>query len=164
MFQSTVIYDFDTSSNISDWRIVNDGVMGGRSTSSFELTKEYHALFSGHVSLKNYGGFASVMHQTALKLTPNQKAIVLKLKGDGKTYQFRLKSSNRQAHSYIQSFSTTGEWQTIRLPLEDFAASYRGRMLDIPNFNFDTIEEVRFLIANKKEEDFALLIDSIHIM
>ena len=29
------------------------------------------------------------------------------------------------------------------------------------NFNFDTIEQVSFLIANKEEEDFQLLIDYI---
>ena len=42
------------------WRIVNDGVMGGLSSSDLELTKDRTAIFSGFVSLDNNGGFASV--------------------------------------------------------------------------------------------------------
>ena len=42
------------------WTIVNDGVMGGRSSSDVELTGDNTALFSGFLSLENNGGFASV--------------------------------------------------------------------------------------------------------
>jgi hypothetical protein len=163
MNQPTLIYDFDATSNLKDWQIVNDGVMGGVSNSRIDLTPNHHAKFSGHVSLENYGGFASVMLRTSVDIQTEQKFIVLKVKGDGKTYQFRLKGSARQSHSYIQSFSTNGQWQTIKLPLQKFEPSFRGRRLDLPNFNFSTIEEVRFLIGNKKEEDFELLIDSISL-
>jgi hypothetical protein len=137
--------------------------MGGVSESSLTLTADHKGLFSGHVSLENFGGFASVMLRTSIDVNPNQKFIVLKVKGDGKAYQFRLKASNRQSHSYITTFQTTGKWQTIKLALSTFKPSFRGRELDMSNFNFDKIEEVRFLIANKKEEDFSLLIDHVSI-
>jgi hypothetical protein len=41
--------------------------------------------------------------------------------------------------------------------------SFRGRKLDQPNFSDDYIEEITFLIGNKKEEDFQLLIAKIEL-
>ena len=51
--------DFGSTSGGNDWRIVNDDVMGGRSTSQAYLA-ENSMLFKGVVSLENNGGFASV--------------------------------------------------------------------------------------------------------
>jgi hypothetical protein len=39
--------------------------------------------------------------------------------------------------------------------------SFRGRKLDAPNFSHDNIEEIVFLIGNKKNERFELIIDKI---
>ena len=39
--------------------------------------------------------------------------------------------------------------------------AFRGRTLNYPNFDKTTIEELAFLIGNKKAEDFKLIIDSI---
>ena len=40
---------------------------------------------------------------------------------------------------------------------------FRGIKLDKPNFNAEYIEEIAFLIANKKAEHFQLLIDNIKL-
>ena len=53
-----VIVDFTEPGSIH-WSIVNDGVMGGRSTSKMEYSEDGSALFTGFVSLENNGGFAS---------------------------------------------------------------------------------------------------------
>ncbi|MDX1769545.1 MAG: CIA30 family protein, partial [Arenibacter troitsensis] len=39
--------------------------------------------------------------------------------------------------------------------------SFRGRKLDMPNFSKNSIEEIVFLIGNKRTENFTLLIDKI---
>ena len=39
--------------------------------------------------------------------------------------------------------------------------TYRGRSLNIPNFSANEIQEVRFLIGNKRAENFRLEIDKI---
>jgi hypothetical protein len=155
------IYVFPSATTSNDWRVVNDGVMGGVSTSSLVRTNQGYGQFSGHVSLENNGGFASIQLNTSVNLTEDEKVIVLRLKGDGKAYEFRLKGSVSQAESYVHPFTTTGEWETIRLPLSEFYPQFRGRRLSSSNFNFNSIGQVSFLIANKQEEDFAILIDSI---
>ncbi len=155
------IYVFTTQIKVNEWRVINDGVMGGISRSSLVLTDAGHGLFSGHVSLENYGGFASIQLSTMTKLTEETKFIVLRVKGDGKAYEFRMKGDVYQSESYVQPFTTTGEWQNIKLPISAFYPQFRGLRLNIPNFNFSNIEQVSFLIANKQEEDFKLLIDFI---
>ena len=161
--QTNMVYDFNADTNIKDWRIVNDGVMGGLSTSFITLDEDGHGVFSGHVTTENNGGFASVVFNKDVSLENGEKTITIRVKGDGKKYQLRLKRSEQQYQSYIQTFKTNGEWQEFIFQLTDFEPSFRGRKLDMPNFDFEKIEEVRFLIANKKEQDFQLLIDSIWI-
>lgn len=155
------IYTFSTQTNVKEWRIVNDGVMGGISQSSLRLTDAGHGQFSGQVSLANNGGFASMQLNTTIKLAEEKKFIVLRIKGDGKRYEFRLKGEISQSESYVHQFTTSGEWENLKLAISEFYPQFRGRKLNIPNFNFESIEQLSFLIANKQEEDFELLIDWI---
>ena len=155
------IYNFSTQSKSNEWRIVNDGVMGGISESSLKITDDGHGQFSGHVSLENYGGFASMQLNTTIKIAEEKTFIVLRVKGDGKNYEFRLKGDLSQSESYVHPFSTSGEWENIKLKISEFYPQYRGRKLNIPNFNFAGIEQLSFLIANKQDENFELLIDWI---
>ena len=157
------IFDFNKTSDIQEWRIVNDVVMGGKSSASFQLTPEGHALYTGNVSLKNNGGFSSVRSQLEKKSTKEYTKVILKLKGDGKPYQFRIKSNSSDYHSYVATFSTSGEWQEIEISLKDMYPSFRGRKLEQPNFPQGYIEEIAFLIGNKKEEKFKLLLDKIEL-
>jgi hypothetical protein len=89
------------------------------------------------------------------------KHIVLKVKGDGKRYQLRLKSSIRDAHAYIQYLTIPEDWVETRLPLKDFYPSFRGRKLSMPNFPQKNLEELGVLIANKKAESFSIKIKKI---
>jgi len=156
-----IIFDFNRDSNIQDWRIVDDIVMGGKSASRFTLSTDGFGLFEGQISLENNGGFSSVSYRFQ-KIKVNKDGIlILKLKGDGKNYQARIKDDSGRSYSYIYPFATSGEWQEIKIPLREMYPSFRGRKLDLPNFSGDSIEEVVFLIGNKKTEKFKLLIDEI---
>jgi hypothetical protein len=42
-------------------------------------------------------------------------------------------------------------------------ASFRGRKLDKPNFSEKNIEEIAFLIGNKKAESFQLEINKLEL-
>jgi len=155
------VYKFTAATKVNEWRIVNDGVMGGVSKSSLGLTVLGYGQFFGHVSLANNGGFASIQLNQSIKLTDEIKYVLLRVKGDGKAYEFRLKSQLTQPESYVHQFITTGDWEIIKLPINDFYPQYFGRKLNRPNFNFSSIAQLSFLISNKQEEDFRLLIDWI---
>lgn len=158
---SKTIYDFDKKSNLQDWRIVDDVVMGGKSSSTFTLNADGLGVFKGSISLENNGGFSSVHYKFQKIQVKEFNKVSIKLKGDGENYQFRVKASSDTYYSYIAPFSTSGEWQEIEISLADMYPSFRGKRLDQPNFSNDYIEEITFLIGNKKDEAFKLLIDYI---
>lgn len=158
------IVDFKENAITKNWSVVDDVVMGGRSSGTFDLTDDGYGKFSGEVSLENNGGFSSVKYDMETVTVKQNSTIRIRLKGDGNAYQFRVKDKRRNSYSYIISFETTGDWQTLEFNLADFYPTFRGRKVDLPNFDQDTIEELRFLIGNKKPQTFKLIIDSIALV
>ena len=159
--QGQVIFDFNKKSDLQDWIIVDDVVMGGRSFSTFKLNEDGFGIFEGNISIENNGGFSSLRYRFLKKTIKAYTQVKVRLRGDGKKYQFRIKANSADYFSYIAPFMTSGEWQEIVIPLEDMYPSFRGRRLSKPNFSSDYIEELNFLIGNKKSESFKLLIDKI---
>ena len=156
------LHDFTIKSN-NQWQIVDDIVMGGRSSGEFKVNEDGNGVFYGSVSTANNGGFSSLRSTIKTEDLSKNKAFVLKIKGDGKSYQFRVKTSSYDIHSYIKSFKTNGKWQEIEITFDEMYASFRGRTLDIPNYDGTAIEEMRFLIGNKKNEAFQLEMDWIKV-
>lgn len=157
------IFDFNLNSDISNWRTVDDVVMGGRSHGDFKINNAGHGEFYGRVSLENNGGFSSLRHRFSLMEVKGFKEVVLRVKGDGKKYQFRVKDNSANYHSFIAVFETNGAWQTIKIKLSEMYPAFRGRKLSIGNFSSKNIEEIAFLIGNKREENFKLEIDTIYL-
>lgn len=158
-----LLFDFSATDDWSSWEIENDVVMGGTSSSSLESSPAGNAIFAGKVSLENNGGFASLQYHFPSKNIRGYKKALIFLKGDGNPYQFRMKANLRDKASYIYTFKTTGEWETIEVPLNEMEPVFRGEQLDLPNFNAESIQEVRFLIGNKKAENFRLEINKIEL-
>ena len=159
--QTRTIFNFNKTSDISNWSVIDDVVMGGKSLGKFHLNKEGIGVFEGAVSLDNNGGFSSLRYQFIKMSTTTYSKIILKVRGDEKKYQFRIKENISDAHSYIASFEATKHWQSIEIPLSEMYPAFRGRTLDISNFNGNSIEAIAFLIGNKKVENFKLEIASI---
>ncbi|OIQ27063.1 MAG: CIA30 family protein [Bacteroidetes bacterium MedPE-SWsnd-G2] len=161
---SKIIFDFNKGSNITNWRIVDDVVMGGKSSSNFRLNSNGNGEFSGHVSIANNGGFSSVQYKFPKTEVTNYRKIKIRVKGDGKKYQLRVKNKTSNYYYYITTFSTTTEWQVIEIELKDMYPSFRGRRLNSQNFAHNAIEQIVFLIGNKADENFKLLIDKIELI
>lgn len=157
------LFDFDEKSDLSNWMIVDDVVMGGRSNGQFGIDENGHGLFSGNVSLENYGGFSSVRYYCGAKDVSDYSSFVIRVKGDGKSYQFRSKTDNYDRHSYVYDIKTSGEWEIIEIPMKDMEPRFRGRQLDMPNYPAEMLQEIAILIGNKRNEDFSLTIDYIQL-
>jgi NADH dehydrogenase [ubiquinone] 1 alpha subcomplex assembly factor 1 len=163
MFLNDEIIIFDKDNNAQRWYIVNDTVMGGISSSSVKVNEKGRLAFSGRVSTENNGGFAMTRMPTDINLNKQHSKIILRVKGDGKQYQLRLKSNESQRYSYVQVFRTNTQEQEIILPLTGFYPTFRGRKLNFGNFSANQIKEIAILIGNKKDEDFSLEIIKIAI-
>ena len=160
----SMIYNFSKNTQATDWNVLNDDVMGGVSSSSIRINDDGFGLFSGTVSTANNGGFASIRFQFSEKAINGKTKIAMRVKGDSKSYQLRLKSKTNDYYSYVLNFETSNEWETIEIELTDMYPTFRGRKLQMPNFDSPTIEEISILISNKKNERFELLIDTIELL
>ena len=151
-----------TSGSMLNWRIINDGVMGGRSNSQIEILPGDIGRFRGNVSLDNFGGFASTRAILPVQLKDGYTKVLLKVKGDGKKYSFRIRTDvNFDGVSYKQDFTTkAGEWQEIELVLANFIPTWRGRRLrNVPPIAATKIRQIGFFISDKQEGNFELLVD-----
>jgi hypothetical protein len=157
------VFDFRKGAEIGAWQIEDDVVMGGRSSGHITINEEGHGKFWGNVSLENNGGFSQTKYIFDPISVRNYSKIILRIKGDGKRYQFRIKPDPSQRHAYIQYFETNGEWQDIELQLNTFKPTFRGRELEMENFNASSIQQIAFLIGNKENQNFELLIDKIEL-
>ena len=152
---------YNNTSEFKNWRVVNDDVMGGVSKSQVYENLEGYIEFSGNVSTDNNGGFASLRYNCGKITVEDNTKIILKVKGDGKKYQLRIRANNSDYFSYTSPFKTSGEWEEISINLDMMYPSFRGSTLNKENFNQKEIVQISILIGNKKKENFKLIIDSI---
>ena len=139
------------------WNIVNDTVMGGRSSSRW--SKNSSALsFEGFLSLENNGGFASVRHDLNNINLSSTEGIFIKVKGDGRKYQFRIRSQASRWANYSQEFKTKKDIvQSFFLPYKDFKPSWRGRSVrNVPTLTGKDVRGIGFLLGDKVQGKFKL--------
>ncbi|PID80829.1 CIA30 family protein [bacterium DOLZORAL124_64_63] len=156
------IIDFRTAPGT--WLRVNDGVMGGLSASSMTLAPGQPGVFAGRISLENNGGFASTRTQLPDLDLGAHTGIALKVRGDGRTYQLRLRNDDSfEGAAYRALFTTTADsWVTVRLPFTAFEPSFRGRILqDYPPLDPTRLTQLTLLLADKQAGPFQLEIDKI---
>jgi NADH dehydrogenase [ubiquinone] 1 alpha subcomplex assembly factor 1 len=157
------LFKFSTESDLSQWKIVGDFVMGGVSNGNIRINDAANGEFSGTISLENNGGFSMVQYFFDTRIVNTFTKASIRLKGDGKTYQFRIKTNSEDKHSYVSSFNTTANWETIEIPFNKMIPTFRGKKLDLENYPGNQMEQIAFLIGNKKEEAFKLELDFIEL-
>ncbi len=91
------------------------------------------------------------------------KALSVKAKGDGRTYWIELRVKRQmRASSYRADFPTTeGKWEDSVIPIENFKLQAFGQLLPSESLKLADVESVGFTLADKKEGDFKLEIESI---
>jgi monofunctional biosynthetic peptidoglycan transglycosylase len=158
------IYSFDNPEEIGQWVSVNDNVMGGLSEGTASLTDDSCLQFSGTVSLENNGGFASIRTLPKNFHLDDYKGVRIRVKGDGRTYQFRIRTDGEyDGIAFKHDFSTTpDDWVDKDLSFASFQPSYRGRILpDVEPLAASEIRQIGFLVADKAAGPFNLIVDEI---
>lgn len=113
----------------SRWRVFTDAVMGGVSQASMsrETVAGRRAIrLRGNVSLENNGGFV----QMSLDFSPDGgpidagdwSGVEVDVFGNGEDYGVNLRTSDltRPWQSYRQTFTSSPDWGTVRLPFTSF--------------------------------------------
>jgi len=148
------VLDFADPATAQRFRVINDGVMGGVSTSRLVRTDD--ALrFEGEVSLENSGGFASF--RGPAQLPDGATALLLTVRGDGQRYKLTLKLDDSNATAQYQaSFVAPRDWTTIRFATGDFSASFRGRQVSAPPLALGEVRAIGVLISDRQAGPFQI--------
>lgn len=159
----TVLFDYDDDE--PRWYTVNDDVMGGSSTSVVDTDVETGRLvFSGSLSLENNGGFASARSSWSSYDLTGDDGIVLRLRGDGRTYQFRIRSEETGSEIAYAALidSEAGIWKDVYVSFEEMVPVYRGVIVpNAPALNPGSIRSFGLMLADKQEGDFRLEVEMI---
>jgi len=151
--------EFTDAAAAKNWLSVNDNVMGGVSEGGFRINGEKNLEFSGTISLERQGGFASIRTRPAELGLEGSDAIVVRVKGDGRTYYLDLRTSAAfPASSYRAPLKMQkGTWQEIRVPLKEFEFSAFGRRIaNADRLSAKDIQSVGFTLADKQAGPFRL--------
>ena len=154
-----LLLNFDDLDRSGRWMVVNDGVMGGVSSSNLNLHSEGHLVFKGEVSMEYGGGFASVRTDYENWKIGKFEGFILKVRGDGKTYQFRCRLGNSfDGVAYRHYFQANDEnWKEILLPFNEFVPTYRGKILkDSAPMDPESIRHLGLMISDKQSGNFRL--------
>jgi monofunctional biosynthetic peptidoglycan transglycosylase len=154
---------FAPSEDVS-WSVIDDVVMGGVSRSRMHRTERNTGLFEGELSLENNGGFASVRADLGRLDLSGFTGLVLRVRGDGRTYQVRLRTDDRfDGIAYRARFATRDDaWQTHRIAFDAFTPTFRGRNLsDVPPLDRRRIHQLGFMPADRSPGPFSLEIDFV---
>jgi hypothetical protein len=154
-----LLFDFSDPAAASVWAPIDDRVMGGISTSRLRHDPAGHAVFEGVVSLERGGGFASVRCQPGARGRPGAEACLIEVRAAGKQFKLTLLTDDGfDSVSYQTRFAPApGTWQTLRLPLAGFRATFRGRERPgAPALDPAGIRQVGLMISDRQAGPFAL--------
>jgi monofunctional biosynthetic peptidoglycan transglycosylase len=156
--RSQTIASFENPSDLRGWNVVNDSVMGGRSTSGFEQTPEGNLLFRGELSLENNGGFVSIRNQPNSFVLQDVEGLKLMVRGDGRTYYLDLRGRGRMTSgSFRAAFPTQeGRWTEIFLPISKFVRQSFGRLYPNAPLDLSDLNSLGFTLSDKKPGPFQL--------
>ena len=154
-----MILDFTKAVAGNRWEAIDDRIMGGCSQSQPEYIDNIGLRFSGTVSLENNGGFASVRSDSDTADLGQYKGLTLRLRGDGKSYKFSLRTDLFfDGVSYQTTFVTERDsWQEISLPFEAFIPTHHGiKLSTVAPMDTGNITSFGLFIADGQEGPFQL--------
>lgn len=161
---SGTLFLFDRPQSVAAWGAIDDRVMGGVSRSALRFDPDGHAVFSGVVSPDNNGGFASVRAPVPELPEGAIDAVQITVRGDGRRYKLNLRiDGGFDGINYQVAFdSEAGGWQVLRLPIDAFRASFRGRPVpEAPALRGACIRQLGLMIADRQFGPFELAIREI---
>ena len=161
--RSQTIASFENPSDLRNWGVVNDSVMGGISTSRFEQTDDGNLLFQGVLSLENNGGFVSIRSRPDSFDLQNVEGFNIKARGDGRTYYLDLRVNGQTTSgSFRAAFPTEKNiWTETFLPASEFVRQSFGRPFsDIP-LNPSDVNSIGFTLSDKNPGPFKLEIEYV---
>ncbi len=156
--------EFDNREDFAAWRVVNDGVMGGKSEGGI-LSKDGYMNFSGTINT-NGGGFSSIRKWMEPGAFEDAQALTFKIRSDGRKYQVNLRTGARywgRSVAYRADIPATpaGEWAEVSIKLTDLSPSVFGRNVKARAFDKSDVRILGIILADGQDGPFNLDIKEI---
>ena len=126
-----LLVDFANTNEVDAWTSIDDAVMGGLSSSTLTPSGLGTALFGGHVSRENGGGFASVRSPSIERGLAGKRGLRIRFRSDGQRYRLRVRTTSAfDGIVYQAAFAgEPGVWTTVDLAFADFVPVFRGAVV-----------------------------------
>ncbi|MBL8843068.1 MAG: CIA30 family protein [Planctomycetes bacterium] len=162
---------FDEQDVAAQWLTVNDGVMGGKSSGGPSFAGG-RLLFRGATNTDG-GGFSSIRTTPRALDLSAWGGIVLRVRGDGRTYRLDLRQEQDAAAraaaggrevAWRADFETVAdEWREVAIPFTALQPSWRGESLQgrVPPFDPARIGALGLMIYDGRDGPFRLEVEWI---
>ncbi len=154
------LFAFDRADE-ADWIVVNDGVMGGRS-SGFVAVTDGTLHFTGTLVTQG-GGFTSVRARREVNLM-GEDGVELRVRGSGRPCEIELDDGTRgygRTISRRAPVPVTTEWTVVRVPFSTFRSSIFGRAVSAPPLDPSRIRSVGLYMLDGQDGPFRVEVDYI---
>jgi len=130
--RTPALFDFGKG-EVTNWRSLNDGVMGGRSIGVVDYGKGTMT-WKGTVSLENNGGFSSVRSPWGDRDLSNFDSVTLRCRttnGQADSFTFTMEVSEKWWMPYWKAnFDVESDWTEVTLPFDRLkkSSAYTGEL------------------------------------
>lgn len=156
--------DLSNPAEIKNWRVLLDGVMGGRSTGT-RFAEDGAMTFKGSINT-NGGGFSSLRRPMKPGALKDVESLNMRVKTDGRAYKLTFRTDAThwgRSVSYQLSIPQTAkdEWAEVTLPLTKFRTSVFGRNIRAAPFDAEQVREMGIILADGIDGPFELNLKSV---
>ncbi|MEM9131133.1 MAG: CIA30 family protein [Actinomycetota bacterium] len=158
-----LVADVEDPAELARWRIVNDGVMGGRSSAEATVADSVLTLFGQIVT--DGGGFSSVRLDLDEPLG-EVTSLVFRVRTDGRPYEVTLADAAPDRDRRV-SFQAPieavgdGAWEEVTVELGGLQASVFGQSVAVAPFEPTAAVEVGVILADGTDGPFRFELDWI---
>ncbi len=162
--EDTVLFDFADAEEAERWRVVNDGVMGGKSEGEVRFD-DGTMRFAGEI-VTDGGGFSSVRRSLEPGELAGAEAVRLRVKSDGRGYRVSFRDGTRVRwggevmHAADLDAGEDG-WREATVKFDDLKASFHGRDADVKLFDPAKANEIGVILADGEDGEFLLEVEWI---
>lgn len=156
-------FEFSEKKEIKNWRVINDGVMGGLSQGRLSVG-DGSMVFEGSLSLENNGGFASIRAPYGPYDLSSFDSVAIECRGMGGEFALMFEKSKAfYLPYYMAKFSPEEDYQTFRMSLDECQQYVlaRGQGVYMDRETRSNVLRLGFIKGDKREGPFRLELKSV---
>ncbi|MEM6642410.1 MAG: CIA30 family protein [Bacteroidota bacterium] len=163
---STNMISFKNEADVANWSVTSDGVMGGLSKGSIKAS-DNGVIFSGEVSLKNFGGFTSYKSPFGEHDLSQFEKLSIRYRSTGHDMGFQIETSQQFFLPYFKAnLPVSEEWTTVTINFDAFQQYQMGDKTGntLTSQDLKEVARIGFITNEKKEGAFSFEVEHVKFL